>query len=221
MNYIEGMAVIALLVNGLAAMAIYYVLRGGFASVNPQILLVVAVLGAFLVYAHAIPVLLLTWKYDLPKKAVVKYILNFGLPYDVGKQRVLWKDIGGFDETWIANEKIEHLHPVEHFDFIYSTRQVPGVKPEHVCIISQATGSIFVDLLKAEATARCHYLVKNAVSLGFVQDVVAGDITEANARDEYAKRILNNLYPSWFTDPLNEAETTVGEGGHHLVTSAE
>ena len=170
-----------------------------------------------LFYVHPIPLLYLTWKHALPKETITKYILNFGLPYDVGKDSVIWKNIGGFDTTWVLDEQIKHTHPIDHIDFVYSTLKIPGIKPEHVCIISQATGSIFIDMLKQEATARCHYLVKNAVSLGFVQDVVAGKITMENSREEYGRRILNNVYLDWFKDPLNEAQKTLGEGAHHLV----
>ena len=169
-----------------------------------------------LFYVHPIPLLYLTWKHSLPKETITKYILNFGLPYDVGKDSVIWKNIGGFDTTWVLDEQIKHTHPIDHIDFVYSTLKIPGIKPEHVCIISQATGSIFIDMLKQEATARCHYLVKNAVSLGFVQDVVAGKITMENSREEYGRRILNNVYLDWFKDPLNEAQETLGEGAHHL-----
>jgi len=185
--------------------------------INKNTLVVISIICALLLYVHPIPLLYLTWKHSLPKETVTKYILNFGLPYDVGKDSVTWKNIGGFDTTWVLDEQIKHTHPMDHIDFVYSTLKIPGIEPEHVCIISQATGSIFIDMLKQEATARCHYLVKNAVSLGFVQDVVAGKITKENSREEYGRRILNNIYLEWFKDPLNEAHTSLGEGAHHLV----
>ena len=193
---------------------IYHALKN---HMNNNTLIVIIILCVLLLYVHPIPLLYLTWKHSLPKETITTYILNFGLPYDVGKDSVIWKNIGGFDTTWVLDEQIKHTHPMDHIDFVYSTLKIPGIKPEHVCIISQATGSIFIDMLKQEATARCHYLVKNAVSLGFVQDVVAGKITMENSREEYGRRILNNVYLDWFKDPLNEAQETLGEGGHHLV----
>ena len=60
-------------------------------------------------------------------------------------------------------------------------------------------------------------MVKNAVSLGIVQDVVAGKITKDNSRKEYGRRILNNIHPEWFKDPLQEAHKSLGEGAHHLI----
>tara|TARA_B100000745_G_scaffold290723_1_gene229876 strand:- start:1104 stop:1685 length:582 start_codon:yes stop_codon:yes gene_type:complete len=188
---------------------------------NQKLAIVISILCALFIYIHPIPLLYLTWKHSLPKETITKYILNFVLPYDVGKDSVIWKNIAGFDITWVLDEQIKHTHPIDHIDFVYSTIKVPGIEPEHVCIISQATGSIFIDLLKQEATARCHYLVKNAVSLGFVQDVVDGKITMEQSREEYGRRILNNIHLDWFKDPLNEAHSTLGEGAHHLVITGK
>ena len=75
--------------------------------------------------------------------------------------------------------------------------------------------------MKQEATARCHYLVKNAVSLGFVQDVVSGKIKKEASRKEYGRRILSNIYKDWFKDPLKEADVTLGQGKHHLTLSGK
>ena len=197
---------------------VYYTLKN---YMNQKLAIVISILCALFIYIHPIPLLYLTWKHSLPKETITKYILNFGLPYDVGKDSVIWKNIAGFDITWVLDEQIKHTHPIDHIDFVYSTIKVPGIEPEHVCIISQATGSIFIDLLKQEATARCHYLVKNAVSLGFVQDVVDGKITMEQSREEYGRRILNNIHLDWFKDPLNEAHSTLGEGAHHLVITGK
>ncbi len=197
---------------------VYYTLKN---YMNQKLAIVISILCALFIYIHPIPLLYLTWKHSLPKETITKYILNFVLPYDVGKDSVIWKNIAGFDITWVLDEQIKHTHPIDHIDFVYSTIKVPGIEPEHVCIISQATGSIFIDLLKQEATARCHYLVKNAVSLGFVQDVVDGKITMEQSREEYGRRILNNIHLDWFKDPLNEAHSTLGEGAHHLVITGK
>ena len=205
--------------NIITGLVVYYALKGRVK--DQRIVILLSVLCAVLIYIHPLPVLFLSWKYALPKKTVASYIVKFGLPYDTGKDSVIWKNMAGFDKTWVLDEQIKHTHPIDHIDFVYSTLKIPGLKPEHVCIISQATGSIFIDMLKSEATARCHYLVKNAVSLGFVQDVVGGKITMQNSRDEYGRRILNNIHPEWFKDPLNEVSSTLGEGGHHLVKSGK
>jgi len=195
------------------SLAIYCSLLG---HMNTGSVIFLAFIGFIIIYAHRLFFVYLTWTHSLPKETLTKYLRTFGIPWDVGKERVIWKNVAGFDETWIQDEEIAHSYPTDHIDFVYSTLRVPDIQPEHVCIIAEATGSIFLDMLKEEAIARCHYLVKNAVSIGFVQDVVAGSITKEDARDEYARRIINNDFPDWFPDPLNEAERTLGEGGHHV-----
>ena len=197
---------------------VFILLKG---RINKNLNIVISIICALLIYVQPLPLLFLTWKHPLPKKTIITFIFNFGLPYNVGKDSVSWNNMAGFDKTWVLDERIKHDHPMDHIDFVYSTLKIPGIKPEHVCIIAQATGSIFIDMLKEEATARCHYLVKNAVSLGFVQDVVAGKINMDNSREEYGRRILNNIYLDWFKDPLNEAHKTLGEGAHHLVISGK
>ena len=205
--------------NIITGFVIYYALKKR--RINMNINIIISIVFALIIYVHPIPLLYITWKHNLPKMTMTEYHFNFGLPYDVCKDSVIWKNMAGFDKTWVLDEQIAHTHPMDHIDFVYSTIKVPGIKPEHVCIIAQATGSIFIDMLKGEATARCHYLVKNAVSLGFVQDVVAGKISMSDSREEYGRRILNNIYPSWFKDPLDEAHKSLGEGAHHLVLSGK
>ncbi len=207
-----------LIVNLIVGVVVYYALKD---RIGINISIIISVLCAILIYVHPLPLLYLTWKYSLPKKTVTQYIMKFGLPYDVSKDQVVWENTAGFDKIWVLDEEIKHIHPADHIDFVYSTIKVPGIKPEHVCTVAHATGSIFIDQLKQEATARCHYLVKNAVSLGFVQDVVAGKISKKDARKEYGRRILSNIYHDWFKDPLKEADTTLGEGAHHLLLSGK
>ena len=38
-----------------------------------------------------------------------------------------------------------------------------------------------------------------------------------DSREEYGRRILNNIYPPWFHDPLTESHTSLGEGAHHIL----
>nr|QBK89234.1 MAG: hypothetical protein LCMiAC02_03290 [Mimivirus LCMiAC02] len=123
-----------LIVNLILGVTIYYALRD---RVGRNISIVISVLSAILIYVHPLPLLYLTWRYQLPKKTVTKYIMKFGLPYDVGKDRVTWKNMAGFDKTWILDERIKHTHPADHIDFVYSTIKVPGIKPEHVCTIKR------------------------------------------------------------------------------------
>ena len=157
------------------------------------------------------------WKYGLPRETAERYLAVFGPPDEVGRDFAKWDNIANFGgPTVIKDEEITHTKPVKHIDFVYSTRPI-RVPADKVGVLAGASGSIIVDQLKEEVTARCHYLIKNAVTLGFVEDVVTGIIPDEEARAEYARRIKNNIYPDWFTDPLDEYESTLAvDVAHHL-----
>ena len=163
---------------------------------------------------------------ELPRDTALQYCNTFGDPESLTKNSAIWyTPILKHAELEVKNEQIPHSWPVDHIDFVYSTRSYENeddgscaITPAHVCIIAQATASIFVDQLKCEATARCHYLIKNDVSLRFVEDVISGkdEITIDNARDIYAEYILGNKTTDNFPDPFNNYEKTLGKGLHHV-----
>jgi hypothetical protein len=77
-------------------------------------------------------------------------------------------------------------------DFLYGTKDIEVPDKLHDDL-ARVTGSIIIDGLKGEVTARCGMMVKNAVTLGFVEDVVRNKINPN--KDEYARRIKNNIVP--------------------------
>ena len=98
-----------------------------------------------------------------------------------------------------------------HRDFFYSSRDIKGWEPEDgkstvdmdlAGKLAGVSGSIIIDGLQGEATARCGGLIKNAVTLGFIEDAVAGKTSAT--KKEYEKRIINNETPSWFGDQMGE-----------------
>ena len=64
-----------LCMNIITGFVIYYALPKRRASTNINI--IISVICALLVYAHPLPLLYITWKYNLPKMTMTKYILNF------------------------------------------------------------------------------------------------------------------------------------------------
>lgn len=146
------------------------------------------------------------WKHADAKNYVAKLTAKFGKPDHLipGHLAIWHKKIGRMKTHMVKDERIPHSFPMPHHDFLYSTMDII-VSKEKLKLLADATESIFVDRLKNEVTARCAELTKNAISLGFVEAVVAGRIKPEDIRDEYARRIKNNITPTWFTDPLNEA----------------
>ena len=134
-----------------------------------------------------------------------------GEKYDTtfGDSMILWKDVELIDEEkyqykvkkidklYVIDEHIEHSFPADHIDYVYSTLKIPQIQakdgkstinPELVGKFAGVTGSIIVDGLKGEVTARCGDTVANDVTLNFVLDAINGKVEPT--KEEYGKRIL-------------------------------
>ena len=101
------------------------------------------------------------------------------------------------DKVYIIDESIPHSFPADHIDYCYSTLKIPQIQakdgastiePELVGKFAGVTGSIIVDGLKGEVTARCGDLVANDITLNFVLDSINGKIEPS--KETYAKGIL-------------------------------
>jgi hypothetical protein len=135
---------------------------------------------------------------------------KYGEPKVKGDKMLLWEDVTLIDEEkyqykvkkvdkmYIIDESIPHSFPADHIDYCYSTLKIPQIQakdgastiePELVGKFAGVTGSIIVDGLKGEVTARCGDLVANDVTLNFVLDSIKGSVE--TTKDEYAKRILD------------------------------
>ena len=95
------------------------------------------------------------------------------------------------------DEHIEHSFPADHIDYVYSMIAIPEIQakdgkstidPDLVGKFAGVTGSIIVDGLKGEVTARCGDTVANDITLNFVLDSIKGKIEPT--KEEYGKRIL-------------------------------
>ena len=144
------------------------------------------------------------WKNKDAEKYKKKLVDAFGKPSDKSKSMCEWKNKDGFSRILIKDESIAHSFPKPHHDFVYGTRKLK-LEPDHVAILNKATGSITYDGLKQEVTARCGMLTKNAVSIGFAEDVAKGNVKAWEAKDEYARRILANETPSWFKNKIKDS----------------
>ena len=122
---------------------------------------------------------------------------------------ILWKDVKLIDEEkyqykvkkidklYIIDEAIAHSFPADHIDYCYSTIKIPQIQakdgkstidPELVGKFAGVTGSIIIDGLKGEATARCGDTVANDVTLNFVVESIEGKVEPT--KEEYKNRIL-------------------------------
>lgn len=137
-----------------------------------------------------------------------KMIKAFGGPDEATDTLLMWRDIDSFKETIIKDESVPHDFPKNHRDYVYSTMHIE-VPEQLMNVLAHVTGSIIVDGLKHEVTARCGTLWANAVTLGFVQDLVDNTIpnNSEKAKKEYGKRILSgkkSALPEWYDNEIKE-----------------
>ena len=144
------------------------------------------------------------WKHEDAKKYAQELIDDYGKPDVVTDNMFLWNDrISKFKQTFVKDESIEHCCPKPHRDYVYST-MIIDVPEDKMQAIADASESIIVDQLKNEVTARCADIFANAITLGFVQKLVAGDIKPEDSKEEYEKHILNGMLPDWFKEGNKE-----------------
>ena len=150
------------------------------------------------------------WKNKKAQEYASVLIEKYGEPKVKGKKMLLWEDLELIDEEkyeykvkkvdklYILDESIAHSFPADHIDYCYSTLKIPQIQakdgkstidPELVGKFAGVTGSIIIDGLKGEATARCGDTVANDVTLNFVLDCINGK-TEPT-KEEYGNRILS------------------------------
>lgn len=137
-----------------------------------------------------------------------KMIKAFGEPNEVTDTSLMWRNIESFKETVIKDESVPHDFPKNHRDYVYSSMHIE-VPEELMNVLAHVTGSIIVDGLKHEVTGRCGTLWANAVTLGFVQDLVDKKISNnpEKAKKEYGKRILSgkkSALPEWYKNEIKE-----------------
>ena len=149
------------------------------------------------------------WKNKKAQEYASVLIEKYGTPDVKSGEMLLWEDVDLIDEEkyqykvkkvdklYIIDESISHSFPAEHIDYCYSVLKIPQIQakngqstisPKLVGDFAGVTGSIIIDGLKGEATARCGDTVANDVTLNFVLDSING--TTIPSKEEYAKRIL-------------------------------
>ena len=154
------------------------------------------------------------WKNEMAQKYASILLEKYGddgEKYDTifGDSMIMWKDVELIDEEkykykvrkidklYVLDEHIEHSFPADHIDYVYSTLKIPEIQakdgkstinPDLVGKFAGVTGSIIVDGLKGEVTARCGDTVANDVTLNFVLDAINGKVEPT--KEEYGKRIL-------------------------------
>src|SRR3990172_6722884 len=108
------------------------------------------------------------WKYKKPKEYYKVIVSQYGFPDYIEADRVIWIDpFLNVKRVVLIDEEILHLEPKRHYDFVYSTADIQ-VSADLASTLAYVSGSIIIDQLKGQVTARCGNLIKNQITLGFV-----------------------------------------------------
>lgn len=146
-----------------------------------------------------------TWKNNDASEYAKKLIKTYGEPDDVADTLLYWRNISVFYDVYIIDESVPHDFPKPHRDYVYASMVIP-IPENLVKILTHVSGSIIIDGLKNQVTARCGSLFANAATLGFVQDLVDGKVNKlaGKAKKEYGRRILNGVLPEWYENKMKE-----------------
>ena len=120
------------------------------------------------------------------RQAAQAMFQKYGAPQEFTSQRLIWRNNGGWKETKVINEDVQHHFPHQHTD-VLEQRIAMQVPPERISELAQFSGSILVDRTKGEIAARCDSEENNTIALNLVNDILRGRLNAEQARSRFAE----------------------------------
>ncbi len=137
-----------------------------------------------------------TWQVNEAIKKVI-YVMNWwGSPNVLTHNKAKWFKVGGFDKVLVMDETVPHTGMGEfHNDCLYCVKNIV-VPPEFQSQLAEFLPNVMYDGLKKQVTVRCNDIIMNAVTLGFVEDVIKGEVEPTY--EAYMERVDGLGLPDWF-----------------------
>src|SRR5690606_24249608 len=112
-------------------------------------------------------------------------------------QMLIWEDSGPFVKTIVHKEPVQHDFPKQHEDVLEQCvkYQVPADKMDE---LAEFDGSIIVYRTEGTMSARCHKEPMNILALNLADQIVKGDLSVDEARQQLAdtaKRVEQGEQP--------------------------
>ncbi len=133
------------------------------------------------------------WKEEA-HKAAQAMLQSYGPPDEITQERLIWHDNGPWVRTEVVNEEIPHNFPMPHKDMLYQSVYY-DVPQEKVAELAEFTGSVLVDRVKGELTARCDKEEPNFLSINLSHRIIEGEINAQEARQIYAEAMREDQHP--------------------------
>jgi hypothetical protein len=121
-----------------------------------------------------------------PRETAEQMLERYGEPDEVTPRRLVWHDNGPWTRTEVHRSGPNHRFPIPHVDHLYQfiDYQVP---PEKLDDLARYDGSIIVRRTEGQLGITCHKEAANVLALNLAHDVVTGELTPEQAREEYAR----------------------------------
>jgi len=122
-----------------------------------------------------------------PRDAAKRLVDYYGEPDEVTPSRLIWHNtFDGWKRTVLVNEETPHNFPAPHTDYLEQSidYQVPLDKYNDLAAFD---GSVVADRTQGELSARCGGTSMNFVAVNLAHDIVTGQRTVAEARQEYTR----------------------------------
>jgi len=148
---------------------------------------------------------------QLPGETAMKMREKYGEPDEATPNRLVWYDNGPWKRTEVHRNGPEHRFPVPHVDHLYQfiDYQVP---PERHDDLARFDGSLLLRRTEGEMGVTCHREEANILGLNLAHDVLTGERSVDQAREDYAKlnaKLMAGGSPAYtqrFQFPLPEGD---------------
>lgn len=120
-----------------------------------------------------------------PRKSAERLRDYYGDPDEYSESRLIWYNTeDGWKRSVLTKEETPHKFPAEHTDYL---EQVIDYKVplDMFSQLAEFDGSVVADRTRGELSARCGGTSMNFVAVNLAHDIVTGEKTVDEARDEY------------------------------------
>jgi hypothetical protein len=124
------------------------------------------------------------------QEAAQLVIDTYGQPTEMTESLLIWRDAGQWKRIVASKAFYRHDFPAPHIDAVESfiDYRVPA---DRFSELAAFDGSVVVERTAGEVSARCHDEQANALALNLMHDIVTGQRSAQQARDNYAKEFAD------------------------------
>lgn len=129
---------------------------------------------------------------DEPADIADETIEKYGWPDEAAPSELLWRGTGPWKRTELYRDGVPHHFPKKHTDYL---KQVIDyhVPLEKLDDLGRFDGSVYVDRTNGELAAKCDDEMANFLAINLAHDIVTGETTVDEARQEYATTMVKTM----------------------------